>query len=39
VFGQIKDRQGLRGFLRRGLDNVTAEWSLACTVGGVKSSV
>ena len=24
--------QGLRQFLRRGLDNVKAEWSLACTV-------
>ena len=36
VFGQIKDRQGLRGFLRRGLDNVTAEWSLACTVHNIR---
>jgi len=36
VFGQIKDRQGLRQFLRRGLDNVTTEWSLACTVHNIR---
>jgi len=36
VFGQIKDRQGLRGFLRRGLDNVKTEWSLACTVHNIR---
>jgi len=36
VFGQIKDRQGLRGFLRRGLDNARAEWSLACTVHNIR---
>lgn len=36
VFGQIKDRQGLRQFLRRGLDNAKAEWSLACTVHNLR---
>jgi transposase len=36
VFGQIKDRQGLRQFLRRGLDNVTTEWTLACTVHNIR---
>ena len=36
VFGQIKDRQGLRQFLRRGLENATTEWSLACTVHNLR---
>ena len=36
VFGQIKDRQGLRQFLRRGLENVTTEWSLACTAHNLR---
>ena len=36
VFGQIKDRQGMRQFLRRGLDNITTEWSLACTVHNLR---
>ena len=36
VFGQIKDRQGLRQFLRRGIDNVRTEWSLACTVHNLR---
>ncbi len=36
VFGQIKDRQGIRQFLRRGLDNVTTEWSLTCTVHNLR---
>jgi hypothetical protein len=31
VFGQIKAARGFRQFLRRGLDAVQAEWSLACT--------
>jgi transposase len=30
VFGQIKQARGLRGFLLRGLDKVTAEWDLIC---------
>ena len=36
VFGQIKDRQGLRQFLRRGLENARTEWSLACTVHNLR---
>ena len=36
VFGQIKDRQGLRHFLRRGLENARTEWSLACTVHNLR---
>jgi transposase len=31
VFGRIKEALGLRRFLQRGLANVAAEWSLACT--------
>jgi len=31
VFGQIKAARGFRQFLRRGLEAVQAEWSLACT--------
>jgi transposase len=31
VFGRIKEALGLRRFLTRGLRNVAAEWSLACT--------
>ena len=31
VFGQIKGARGFRQFLRRGLVNVEAEWSLLCT--------
>lgn len=30
VFGQIKSARGIRTFLRRGLDNVSAEWQLIC---------
>ena len=36
VFGQIKDRQGLRQFLRRGLENAKTEWSLACTAHNLR---
>lgn len=36
VFGQIKDRQGLRQFLRRGLENAKAEWTLACTAHNLR---
>jgi len=32
VFGQIKEARGFRQFLRRGLENVTGEWALLCTV-------
>lgn len=31
VIGQIKQARGFRQFLRRGLANVKAEWSLICT--------
>ena len=31
VFGQIKQCQGFRQFLLRGLEKVNAEWSLICT--------
>jgi transposase len=30
VFGQTKEARGIRRFLLRGHDNVTAEWSLIC---------
>lgn len=30
VFGQIKEGRGIRRFLLRGLDNVSAEWDLIC---------
>ena len=36
VFGQIKDRQGLRQFSRRGLNNARAEWTFACTVHNIR---
>lgn len=36
VFGQLKDRGGMRQFSRRGLDNVTAEFTLACTVHNLR---
>ena len=31
VFGQIKQAQGFRQFLLRGLEAVKAEWALICT--------
>ena len=30
VFGQIKERRGLRGFLMRGKEKVSAEWQIIC---------
>ena len=30
VFGQIKERRRLRGFLLRGRDKVAAEWQIIC---------
>ena len=30
VFGQIKSARGIRGFLMRGLEKVSAEWQLIC---------
>ena len=32
VFGQIKEARGFRRFLMRGIEKVTGEWSLICTV-------
>lgn len=32
VFGQIKQARGFRQFLLRGVEKVSAEWSLICTV-------
>jgi IS5 family transposase len=32
VFGQIKQAKGFRQFLLRGVDKVTAEWAMLCTV-------
>jgi transposase len=36
VFGQLKDRQQMRQFTRRGLDNATTEWLFACTVHNIR---
>ena len=36
VFGQLKDRGGMRQFARRGLDNVNGEFILACTVHNLR---
>lgn len=36
VIGQIKDRQGLRQFSRRGLDACSTEWTFAATVHNVR---
>ena len=30
VFGQIKSARGIRAFLLRGLEKVSAEWQLIC---------
>jgi transposase len=35
VFGHLKDRRGLRQFATRGLDNVTTEFSLGCSVHNI----
>jgi transposase len=35
VFGHLKDRRGLRQFATRGIDNVTTEFSLGCTVHNI----
>ena len=32
VFGQIKERRGLRQFLLRGLEKVRSLWQLECAV-------
>lgn len=36
VFGIIREQQGLTRFLRRGLDNVTAEWHLLCATYNLR---
>ena len=36
IFGQLKDRLGMRQFLRRGLDNVSAEWTLAALTSNLR---
>jgi transposase len=35
VFGQIKSGRGIRGFLLRGLEQVSAEWQLICLTHNV----
>lgn len=39
VFGIIKEIQGLRRFLMRGLESVTAEWSIASTAVNVRKLI
>lgn len=36
VFGQVKERQGLRRFLLRGLAKVTGEWTLWCLTHNLR---
>ncbi|MGH7173624.1 MAG: IS1182 family transposase [Gemmataceae bacterium] len=36
VFGQIKQARGFRQFLLRGIEKVTAEWALICTVHNLR---
>jgi IS5 family transposase len=35
VFGQIKQARGFRQFLYRGLERVSAEWSMICTAHNI----
>ena len=37
VFGIIKEQQGARRFLLRGLSNVTAEWTLLVTAFNLRT--
>ena len=37
VFGIIKEQQGLRRFLLRGLGNVAAEWTLLATAFNLRT--
>lgn len=39
VFGQIKRAMGFGGFLLRGLDNVSAEWSLICAAHNLRKLI
>ena len=36
VFGQIKQARGFRQFLLRGIEKVTAEWAMICTVHNLR---
>ncbi|MBI2761829.1 MAG: transposase [Chloroflexi bacterium] len=36
MFGQIKERQGLRRFVPRGLAKVTGEWTLWCLTHNLR---
>jgi len=36
VFGRIREAQGFRRFSVRGLEGVSAEWSLVCTAHNVR---
>jgi transposase len=36
VFGQIKSARGIRGFLLRGLEKVSAEWQLICLTHNLR---
>ncbi|MFZ5870775.1 MAG: transposase [Actinomycetota bacterium] len=36
IFGHLKDRLGMRQFLRRGQANVTAEWTLAALTSNLR---
>jgi transposase len=37
VFGIIREQQGMTRFLRRGVDNVTAEWHLLCATYNLRA--
>ena len=37
VFGIVKEQQGGRRFLLRGIDNVTAEWTLLATAFNLRT--
>lgn len=39
MFGQIKERQGLRRFVLRGLAKVTGEWTLWCLTHNLRRIV
>ena len=39
VFGQIKERRGLRRFLLRGIAKVTGEWTLWCLTHNLRNIV
>ena len=37
VFGIVKEQQGVRRFLLRGIDNVAAEWTLLATAFNLRT--